>query len=340
MKKTINEITTVFLEYFNDNWLATLKTFQTDQAQLVIGNRLRPQICLWGYLSSTLPCEVEKKELQNLSFVAVSIELIHKASLLLDDWIDCDQERHGKPAFHIEHSPQEAVLLALNMIGLAMIRLKENIINPNIILPHHYFLCFNALLDTIYNMAQGALKELRLEEKNLFDKNLIYEISKLETSKIISNSLLIGYYVGLRDNMPDSMIETKFDQIGEKCEYLFQAMNDLEFFANPEKLKKHKGNLNTDILNKRKNLAITTLYDVAANSDKNKLKKDPEKYILPLMEKYHIRGLFDNQLKALFKELHKQVIQLDKLGISNEWIQGFLDFLSYIKKFGENRLKK
>ncbi len=340
MKSIFSEITTIFLEEFYKNWLTAIKDFQSDQAQLVVGNRLRPQICLWGYLASTPPCQVEKKELQNLSFVAVSIELIHKASLLLDDWIDCDQERHGYPAYHIENSPQEAVLLALNMIGLAMVRLKECIINPNIVLPHNYFLCFSALLDTIYNMAQGALKEIRLEESNLFDKKLIYEISKLETSKIISNSLLIGYYVGLKDNMPDSMIEAKFDQIGEKCGYLFQAMNDLEFFANPKKLKKHKGNLNTDILNKRKNLAVTTLYDVATYSDKEKLKKNPEKYILPLMKKYHIGLLFENQFTALLNELQKQIIELEKLGINNEWIQGFLGFLNYIKKFCENRLEK
>lgn len=340
MENIFNKITKLFLDEFNDNWIATIKSFKYDQAQLIVGNKLRPQICLWGYLSTKLPNKIKQTEIRNLASVAVSIELIHKASLLLDDWIDCDQERHGQPAFHIEFSSKEAVLLALNMIGLATIRIKENIINPNIVLPQHYFLCLSSLLEIIYNMAQGALKELRMGKQDLFDTNLTYEISKLETSTIISNSLLIGYYVGLQEESPNVYIENKFDKIGEQCGYLFQAMNDLEFFANPKKLEEHKGNLNTDILNNRKNLVIATLYEISTRNDKKKLQTNPEKYILFLAKKYHIKVLFKNQFEVMFKDIYEQVTEMEDLGINKEWIHGFHGFLKYIKLFGENRLEE
>ena len=126
-----------FLQTFDLYWNQVLNELGSQQAQLVSGNRLRPQICLWGYLSTISPCDVHIHDYDQIANIAVSIELVHKASLLIDDWIDGDKERHGHPAFHTEYSPQYAVLYALNMIGLSMLRL-ENIFPNSLVLPQHY----------------------------------------------------------------------------------------------------------------------------------------------------------------------------------------------------------
>ena len=144
-----------FLNNFDIFWTDTINSIGLDSAQLKIGNRLRPQICLWGYLATVDSYDVATNDYSYIANIAVSIELVHKASLLIDDWIDDDSERHGNPAFHIEYSPQHAVLCALNMIGCAMDRL-ESAFTDNIVLPHNYYLCLKAVLKTVCSMARST----------------------------------------------------------------------------------------------------------------------------------------------------------------------------------------
>lgn len=339
MQEQFEEITQEFLFEFDLCWDHTLKELQYNQAQLVSGNRLRPQICLWGYLAGIPSLNDARTNLHTIASVSVSIELIHKASLLIDDWVDEDSERHGHAAFHIEYSPQETILVALNMISYAMIRLKQDFNDKNIQLPYFYFLNLNAILDTIFSMAQGALNEIRLTQDSLYDIKVINEISRLETAKIIENSLLIGYYVGI-NREPNLVIKKTLAEIGEKCGYIFQTLNDLEAYANPQKLQFHKGNVNLDILHKRKNIAVAILYELASCSDKKKIKEDPENNVISLMKKYHIMEIFTEQIADIYKELNLQIVSLSKQGISSEWCEGFQGFIDYVKAFGENRLKK
>lgn len=84
MKNMSNlEIEDRFLSSFDCAWNETLEHYKCRQAQLNSGSRLRPLMVLWGYIAN----------------VAVSIELIHKGTILLDDWIDQDEARHGEKAF-------------------------------------------------------------------------------------------------------------------------------------------------------------------------------------------------------------------------------------------------
>ena len=126
-----------FLEKFDSYWNDTIRIMGIQSAQLSTGNRLRPQICFWGYLATVNPDVVISHDYSTVANVAVSIEMIHKASLLIDDWIDNDNQRHGEPTFHVEYDSQQAVLFALNMIGNAMERLK-NVFSGTVILPQNY----------------------------------------------------------------------------------------------------------------------------------------------------------------------------------------------------------
>ena len=326
-----------FLREFDKHWKEMLSFINCWQSQLVQGNRLRPQICLWGYMATQ--SFQENLSFESIASVSVSIEMIHKASLMLDDWIDQDGERHGMPAFHTEYSPQNTVITALTIIGLSLRRLKQVIPNASVSLPNYYYLCLDTLIDTIYSMADGALKELRLNETSIYNIKTIQEIAQLETAEIIGNSMLIGYYTGLDKNEPNPLIVDKFKEIGDMCGYMFQAMNDLEIFSNPEKLYAHKGNLNSDIIKKRKNIAIATLYDVATKSDKKLLKDNLESNLLPFMKKYSIIELLTHQLNDIYIQIKKNVLYLEQTDVSSDWVNNYLNFLEYVKRFGENRLK-
>lgn len=337
--KTINEkITDLFLKEFDQHWKRMLNCINSHQIQLIQGNRLRPQICLWGYMATQSFKEDLSFDL--IAAVSVSIEMIHKASLMLDDWIDEDCERHGMPAFHTQYSPQNTVITALTIIGFSLKRLKQIIPNSAANLPRYYFLCLDTLIDTIYSMAEGALKEMCLNETNIYDTKTIKKITQLETSEIIGNSMLIGYYTGLNQSIPDPLIVDSFKEIGDMCGYIFQTMNDLEIFSNPHKLYAHKGNLNPDILKKRKNIAIAALYDIANKHDKKMLTNNIENNLLPLMKKYCVSELLTHQLNDVYKQLQKNVFGLVETGISRDWVNNYLCFLEYVKKFGEDRLKQ
>ena len=334
------EITARFLEEFDKYWKEMTESISSDQSQLTQGNRLRPQICMWGYLAACNSIEECTKGVSRVASVSVSIEMIHKASIMLDDWIDEDQERHGMPAYHMEFSPQDTVITALTIIGLALRRLKQTVPASEINLPHYYFLCLDTLIDTIYAMANGALKELRLNDENIYNTQVIEEIIQLETSEIIGNSMIIGYYTGLSERPSNPIIIEKFKKVGDMCGYMFQAMNDLEVFSNPNKLFAHKGNLNSDVIKKRKNIAIATLYNLANKKDKKLLLSNPQDYMHPLITKYRVLEIMSSQLNDLFAQVINTVIQLERDGISTEWIKGFTSFFDYIKEFAEERLRQ
>lgn len=330
--------TKTFIQKFDIYWNDMLKILDSHQSQLIVGNRLRPQIALWGYLATVAPDKVISHDFDQISNIAVSIEMIHKASLLLDDWIDNDEERHGKLAFHAEYDPQYAVIFSLNMLGLAMHRL-EGAFPSSVVLPHHYSLCLDTLVKTIYSMAKGALEELRLQKNDFLDSTKIREITQLETSEIIGNSMLLGYYVGAGQNK-DSRVEVIFKKLGDQCGYLFQALNDLEAFGNPQQLAVHKGSLNMDLFANRKNLAISALYEISSKSDRLLLQHINEVDLLRLMKKYKVVESLKDELATVYMDILSTGKQLHSIGLSAEWCEGLQWFLERIKKYAEERLKE
>ena len=326
-----------FLNSFDIIWTDTISSMGLDGAQLKVGNRLRPQICLWGYLATVNSYDVATHDYSHIANIAVSIELVHKASLLIDDWIDGDSERHGNPSFHIEYSPQQAVLCALNMIGCAMDRL-ESAFTDDVVLPHNYYLCLKTVLKTVCSMAKGALEELRLENAEFFNSEKIREITQLETAEIIGNSLLLGYYAGAGEHV-NPQIEVRFKEIGDKCGYLFQALNDLEAYASPNKLIEHKGELNLDYQSKRKNLAIATLYELASIQDRQILIESDQAALLALMNRYNVIDTMRRELNNIYPELMDSCMIDSAYGISKSWVTGFQTFMQSVKKFAEDRLQ-
>lgn len=336
-KLAFQNATENFLQKFDVYWNDAINAMGVQGMQLSTGNRLRPQICLWGYLATVSPNTILSHDYSTIANVAVSIEMVHKASLLIDDWIDNDSERHGNPTFHVEHGPKQAILSALNMIGNAMERL-ENAFHDTTVLPHNYYLCLNTIIKTVCSMAKGALFELQLQDTNLFNLQKIREITQLETAEILGNSLLLGYYAGA-NNAINPNIEKAFKEIGDKCGYLFQAFNDLEAFISPEKLIKHKGSLNFDYQSNRKNLAIAALFEIARAEDQDTLREADWEIIMQMMDKYCIVDTMHMELDNVFLDLIEICDSYLVSEIHRDWRKGFQGFLACVKKFAEARLK-
>ena len=336
MQLILNHVLARYQPVFETNWQYALNELHTAQVQLTSGSRLRPQLTLLGYLATINSKCWETDNLSLAAQVAVSIELIHKASLLLDDWIDGDNQRHGRPAFHTETTPEQAVLLAVKMVGLSMHRLR-GIFPPGVVMPHSYFLCMDTLIDTIYSMASGAYQELTTKPADLYNFESVREIARLETAEIIGNSILMGFYSNLGSRrFPE--VEAQFKKIGDKCGYIFQAMNDMEVFSKPTALREHKGHLNFDISAKRKSLTISLLYQIASKRDRAKLEQADRDELCELSQKYQIVKCYMHELEKEYSSLLEDTTVLASMGVSPEWCDLFRAFLEIIKTTAENRL--
>ncbi len=325
------EIENQFLCAFERAWNNTLQSYRCSQDQLIQGSRLRPLMVLWGYLS-TLD-DFSFAEMEYIANVAVSVELLHKATIILDDWIDEDETRHGKMAFHIEYGPYFTVILSLHMVSDAILRLK-NFLPSDISLSNSYFYSADIIAQTIYSMSKGALEELRLEE-NIFDLEHIKMIAQLETAEIIGNAMQLGYFAG---NGKSSSLSSLFKYLGDRFGYLFQAMNDLEIFADPKRLIAHKGNSNNDIGISRKNLGVAMLYHVANQAERTSIiQKDPDK-IRELILKYNIIDFVVKETDLFCKTIPEKIQSFPASGLSQEWVVGYLTFIVRMKQKALDKL--
>lgn len=332
----LNLVTDHFLTSFQLQWNHMLNQLGATHHQLSAGNRLRPRICLWGYLATVDPDRWEQHDLSTPTNVAISIEMIHKASLFLDDWIDGDTARHGLPTLHVETAPSYAVLLALKTIALSLYRLR-NTFPSDVVLPQQYVLCLNTLVDTIYSMADGAFRELSSTPADMLDIEKVREISRLETSEIIGNSLLLGYYAGVGENRVPA-VEHAFQKIGQRCGYLFQAMNDLEAFSNPCKLTEYKGDLNLDLERNRKNLAVALLYQIASKQDRARIKQAAGEELIALAKDYKIKEHYMCELDLVYRSLLDEVRTLSASGLNRTWCDAFCGFVTDVREFAQGRL--
>jgi heptaprenyl diphosphate synthase len=105
---------TSFRSLFEAEWSAHLSSFPENfegAAQLRIGSRFRPCLVAWGFLLAGGSFDLRAR--REVVHYGVYVELLHKATLLIDDLIDNDPARHGKPAFHVEFDDKEAMNRAL-----------------------------------------------------------------------------------------------------------------------------------------------------------------------------------------------------------------------------------
>lgn len=328
----IKSITELFLNQFEIEWNFAMEEINCKQGQLRLGNRLRPQMAFWGYMAALPDNSAINWGLVSKS--SVSIELIHKASLLIDDWIDGDEARHGIKSFHTEYSPYYAVAMAIHMVSYSIHRLK-NISTIKRTCSNQEYICMDLIVKTVYEMSKGLLEELNLSQVQLLNYEKIEEIEKLQTSEILGNSILLGYYIGGGTNQNVCQI---LKLIGNQCGFLFQTLNDLEAYSNVLGNIKHKGKENYDFDKNRKNIVICKLYNIASTNDKHKIKKNDITEICSLICKYKVIDAIIEEMNIVYQDIIFRINSLSDFGLSSKWINGFSQFMLSLKETAEKRL--
>lgn len=292
-----------FTNSFNVCWgkqLDQMPKPYADALQLRIGNQLRPKLTCWGAAFNTR--QAHELNLSQVAEVASYVEMLHKASIIIDDMIDMDDARHGEKAFHAEFGRNKAVIFALALLGKGSAGIND-------IFQHTKSSLQSVALysQTIYRMAVGCLEELELDPVSRYDTERIRRIIDLETISLIKNSLLLGYW---SNSGTDLSMEQAVVKIGENCGYIFQILNDLEPFSSADKNSAYKGSWNMDMDRDRKNIAVAYIYGAASKREKQLLASLTDEELFSLVLELYNKYSIYNEICDEARELERQTDNL------------------------------
>ena len=337
-KDDYKEMSEKFLSAFNICWNSTLDTLMYNQIQLTQGNRLRPFIAFGAFLYGKKTLEITRDEYFEIADITTCVELIHKASLIFDDYIDQDSSRHGNITFHKEFGDSTAIMFGLNIVGEAIKKLYlicKNYSDEHSINKYG----FPLFLETVCNMSLGELKELSLDSLTQYNTEIIKNIISLETSKIIQTSLLLGYYAS---NNNCKEIAQTFENLGYQCGYVFQLMNDMEAFCNSNKNISHKGALNTDFSKNKKNIVVSYLYELLSTPERETLSeakgKELDTLLIDYFKYYQLKDSLMKEVDIIYKKIIDEISVLSKKADFNEWNKCFSFFIETVVSECKSRL--
>ncbi len=313
-----------------------------DLGQLKDGNRMRPRIVFWTFLMNIFPLRPKSITSIKLSAIidaCVSIELIHKSSLILDDMIDKDITRKGSPCIHMTLGSEKTSLIALNLITHSMqllnVSLEKLKIDSNV-----KEKIYATSIGTINTMSYNAIKDLDTSQASLFNLSKVTEIVQGQVSSLFIYSFLLGYYIG---NGKNSLIEEAFIDIGNTLGFLMQLFNDLEPYRNTRMNIVHKSEVHYDFLENQKSIIVgflgefLTTKEIKSFSELNHKASKDEFFILK-MEKYNVWKFIDEQILLLKQKLKKQNKTLSELGVNEIWYNHFNNLINLMVETAEQRL--
>jgi geranylgeranyl diphosphate synthase type II len=219
---------------------------------------------------------------------AVALELIHAASLIMDDlpYMDDSQLRRGKPANHIIFGQDVALLASVALISEAnQIVLSDENLTVSERNQVTAMLCgsygFNGL-------AAGQFVDLKLKRKDIEFKIFKF-INEKKTAALFTASGLIAATIGHAKEKEKKALQAFSENIG----FAFQIMDDLLDISGDEKIVGK--NLNHDKTN--------FIQLVGIDAAKNYLKKYHEKAEAAL----NIFGKKAHELKGFSSYLFKRI---------------------------------
>lgn len=158
----------------------------------------------------------------DLQKTACAVEMIHAASLIMDDlpYMDDSQLRRGKPANHIVFGQDVALCASIALLSKAIeLVLNDDNLQPEIrnkvvrVLAQSYG--FNGL-------AAGQFVDLKLKRKNI-DFEIVKFINHHKTAALFSAAGKAGAYIG---NANEEQIKA-IDNYSENIGFAFQIVDDI-----------------------------------------------------------------------------------------------------------------
>lgn len=187
------------------------------------GKRIRPLILI---LSSE---SVRNNEMESAAkigeptFLAASaIELLHTESVIHDDIIDEQNNRRGKPSFHVKYGYNSSILTADFVLGI-ILNLGSKINNSRV---------SSELSNAAIKMSEGEMIEIKLSKQSEIDVDDYIKVLEYKTASLFEASAKIGAIIG---NGGEDEIHA-LASFGNLLGIAYQIHDDLIDWNNEDKL--------------------------------------------------------------------------------------------------------
>ena len=216
------------------------------------GKRIRPLI-----LVLSAECIKSKRVEPDAYLAATAIELLHTESIIHDDIIDEENQRRGKPSFHVKYGYNSSILTADFVLGV-ILNISSKLKDPRII---------NELSGAATKMTEGEMMEIKLGKEMDITEDDYIKVLEYKTASLFEASAKIGAIVGGGD---EEQVHT-MTSFGNLLGIAYQVHDDLIDWNNENRLFNmlvRKNGKPTDFVNQ-----MDKLYQSYALKAKNELRK-------------------------------------------------------------------
>lgn len=216
------------------------------------GKRIRPLI-----LVLSAECIKSKRVEPDAYLAATAIELLHTESIIHDDIIDEENQRRGKPSFHVKYGYNSSILTADFVLGV-ILNISSKLKDPRII---------NELSDAATKMTEGEMMEIKLGKEMDITEDDYIKVLEYKTASLFEASAKIGAIVGGGD---EEQVHT-MTSFGNLLGIAYQVHDDLIDWNNENRLFNmlvRKNGKPMDFVNQ-----MDKLYQSYALKAKNELRK-------------------------------------------------------------------
>jgi len=150
---------------------------------------------------------------------AVTVELLHTASLIHDDVVDESKMRRGRASVNAIYDNKMAVLAGDYFLSTALIK---SILTGNIDI-------ISSISGLGRSLAEGELNQLSLAKEVILDENEYFEVIRKKTASLLAICMKIG---AVSVNAPEKSVQ-KLEELGDYLGICFQLRDDIfDYFSN------------------------------------------------------------------------------------------------------------
>lgn len=216
------------MERFDELYLETLESKVPSIAQALVhlqkglGKRLRPLIAI-------LTAECFGVQNDRVILSAVSLELLHMASLIHDDIVDESMERRGEPSFNALLGNHKSVLLGDYILSHAF----------SIAISLEVPLMVTKMADLGTKLSEGELLQLDISQLADTTEEQYMQVIRQKTAALLQGSMMTGAAVA---GVTDAQILNQLAEASSNLGMAFQIKDDIfDYLPTPE-LGKPSGN--------------------------------------------------------------------------------------------------
>ena len=237
-----------YCESLRDNMIL----YDISKYTLYSGKGIRPLIIIDIFNSLTKQIDrrtlIENGYVTKLNNLSLGVELLHNASLIIDDLpsMDNDTMRRGKPTLHIKYSNKIAKIVANKYISDAFKLFNQSCELVDI------------FIDQSKNACLGQYYDMTFNRMNLMNKSIeeISDLINLKTSPFFIIAFISGYYSSV-DTIDTNVLE-KYILLGHYFGRMFQMADDFADLKSDTKKGKYLNNVNILGANVSRKLFIST----------------------------------------------------------------------------------